>query len=152
MKNSSLTGSDVKNSSLTGSDVKDGSLTVKDFSGSVQGAQGPQGPKGDIGAKGDPGSSAVRLFASVSIAGVLGKNSGATAAQKDMVAPTGNYLVTFSTDITDCVYTATVGADDASYVPAILSTRRVGPDIVRVRAESNAGVPLDRPFYLAVHC
>ena len=61
VKNNSLTGADVKNSSLTGTDVKNKSLRPADFSGSVQGPQGPkgdtgpQGPKGDTGAKGDPG-------------------------------------------------------------------------------------------------
>ncbi len=58
IKNSSLTGSDVRSSSLTGSDVKDGSLSAADFSGSLQGAQGPagaQGAKGDPGPRGDTG-------------------------------------------------------------------------------------------------
>ncbi len=158
IKNSSLRGGDVRNSSLTGSDVKDGSLTAKDFNGSVQGAPGPQGPQGpqgatgDTGAKGDPGSSAVRLFASVASDGTLGRNSGATAAGR-YIAMAGFYVVTFDADLTDCVFIATVGTDDALIASGgMISTARLGKNTVRVATTSGAGSGLDRPFYLAVHC
>ena len=55
IKKNAVNGAKVRNSSLTGSDVKNRSLTAADFSGSVQGAQGPAGapgPKGDTGPAG----------------------------------------------------------------------------------------------------
>ncbi len=55
IKKNAVTGSKVRNSSLTGADVRNGSLTAKDFSGSVQGAQGSAGPKGEQGPAGPKG-------------------------------------------------------------------------------------------------
>jgi hypothetical protein len=54
IKNNSVAATDVKNGSLTGMDVRDKSLTANDFSGSVQGPQGPQGSPGPQGPAGSP--------------------------------------------------------------------------------------------------
>ena len=62
IKQNAVTGSKVRNSSLTGSDIRNRSLTAADFSGSVQGTQGPAGapgpagPQGALGANGATGA------------------------------------------------------------------------------------------------
>jgi hypothetical protein len=56
LKSNAVTGAKIKNSSITGRDVKNGSLSPSDFSGSVQGPQGPQGPGGPQGPAGAPGT------------------------------------------------------------------------------------------------
>jgi hypothetical protein len=53
IKNGTITGVDLRDGSVTGTDVKDKSLTEADFTGSLE---GPQGPRGEAGPQGPQGS------------------------------------------------------------------------------------------------
>lgn len=77
--------------------VLDGTLLANDF----KAGQIPQGPKGDKGDKGDPGTPAATFWANVSSTGILGTNSGATAASGTMP-----FTVTFNRSVADCAAVA----------------------------------------------
>ena len=77
----------------------------------AQGAQGSTGSAGAQGVQGAPGQSATKLFAAVDAGGTLTRSSGATSAQRTSA---GVYRMTFTTDITNCVYLATAGQDAGS--------------------------------------
>lgn len=142
LQRNAVTAAKIKANAVTGAKVKDGSLLSSDFKAGQlpAGPQGPQGPAGEA---------ATKLFASINEAGALVRGSGVVSSER---TTTGFYNVAFNKDIRQCVYVATVGNDTFSPVPAILSTDPLTSTTVRVRSESNAGAPYDRPFYLAVLC
>lgn len=107
-----VTAAKVANGSLTGADVKDQSLTPSDFSGSVQGPQGPQGVPGPQGERGLAGQDATKLFGYIRDSGSAGTatveyGSGVTAVED----PAGNntYTVTFARSLENCVVQAAQG-------------------------------------------
>ena len=115
------------------------------------GPSGPQGPKGDKGDKGDNGTSATALWAVVDPGGALARNKGAASSQK---LGTGDYLVTFSTDITGCSYVASIGGPTTQNNPGEISpAQRTGvAQAVEVETYNSAGANSDRSFNLAVFC
>jgi hypothetical protein len=93
-------------------------------------------------------------FATVSAAGALGANRGATAAAR---TADGAYTVTFANDISACAITAT----ESTVTNAGAASAQLGDDkktvAVRTRAGGGAdgtGTPdvTDRPFHLQVVC
>jgi len=114
------------------------------------GAQGPQGVTGAQGAQGVPGQAATKLFVAMDANGTLTKNSGATLADR---VSAGIYRIAFNTNITDCVYLATAGADAGSFIEDYhLYTSRTGTNTVNVEIFDEKNTPFDRSFYLAVFC
>jgi hypothetical protein len=92
-------------------------------------------------------------FARVNAAGALIAGRGATGA-----APVsdGTYDVTFSFDVTNCAYTATVNQVENSGAAA---ADQIAPTVVRVRTRRGGGSdgtgpadPENRPFSLVVSC
>ena len=74
--------------------------------------------------------------------GTLTKNSGATLADR---VSAGIYRIAFNTNITDCVYFATAGADAGSFIEDYhLYTSRTGTNTVNVDYTSLPG-PNGRP-------
>ncbi|MPY77129.1 MAG: hypothetical protein GEV04_01280 [Actinophytocola sp.] len=125
----SVTSAKVKNNSLTGADIKEGTL------GPVPLAL----RAGNV------------LFAAVNSDGGLVKNQGATSSSRPA---TGNYLVGFNRDITNCVYIATPG-DDVGFlsIPVVTYASRNGTNNVRVEFfRSSDNTAINRPFYLGVFC
>jgi hypothetical protein len=93
-------------------------------------------------------------FATVSAAGALGANRGATAAAK---TADGTYTVAFANDISACAITAT----ESTVTDAGAAAGQLGDDkktvTVRTRAGGGSGGtgttdPADRPFHLTVVC
>jgi len=116
----------------------------------VQGAQGSTGSAGAQGVQGAPGQSATKLFAAVDAGGTLTRSSGATSAQRTSA---GVYRMTFTTDITNCVYLATAGQDAGSlFFDYHLYTSRTATNTVNVEIFDEKNVQIDLPFYLAVFC
>ena len=119
----------------------------------VQGAQGSQGPPGATGAQGAqgvPGQPASNLFVAVDADGTLLKNSGATELSRSSA---GIYRIGFGANITNCVYLATAGQDDASLSEDYhIYTSRTGTSTVNVEIFDANNDAADRPFSLAVFC
>jgi hypothetical protein len=90
---------------------------------------------------------AANQFAAVSSAGTLGNTRGATASTSD---GTGTYLVTFSTDISKCAYTATITGATPGEVTTELAPSSTTQ--VRVRTFDPAGAAAARGFHLTVTC
>lgn len=68
---------------------------------------------------------------------------------------TGIYEVDFPSDVSLCVYTATIGTSPASFLaPAIVTvTPRLGnPDGIFVQTFSVSGTPENHPFNIHVQC
>src|SRR5215208_428011 len=96
----------------------------------VQGAQGQTGATGAQGAQGVPGQPASNLFVAVDADGTLLKNSGATELSRSSA---GIYRIGFGANITNCVYLATAGQDDASLSEDYhVYTSRTGTSTVNV--------------------
>jgi hypothetical protein len=128
----------------------------------LQGSQGTQGPAGATGARGEQGVAgqpgqpgqqgqpATALFVAVNADGTLSKNSGATLLSH---ALTGVYRIGFGANITNCVYLATAGQDDAALSEDYhLYTSRTGTSTVNVEIFDEKNNPFDRSFSLAVFC
>ena len=116
----------------------------------AQGSQGQTGATGARGAQGVAGQPASNLFVAVNADGTLSKNSGATALSRPSA---GIYRIGFGANITNCVYLATAGQDDASFSEDYhLYTSRTGTSTVNVGIFDAKNDALDRPFSLAVFC
>lgn len=83
--------------------------------------------------------------AQVSDAGVLSKARGAAKAEK---TATGVYDVTFSTDVSACLPTATVGGTAGGQ----LSVTQPSPTVVHVTTFDKTGTAADSAFSLLVTC
>jgi hypothetical protein len=88
------------------------------------------------------------LFATVSAAGVLGAQRGATAASNPSA---GNYTVAFADDISKCALAVTVNNNAA----AAIATAQLAADNKTVNVVTRdlpAGTPANEPFHLTVTC
>lgn len=68
---------------------------------------------------------------------------------------TGEYDVTFASDISECVALVTIGKDGTSLIPAFASASVAfadNNDLVRVRIYRDTGLEFDRDFYIALFC
>jgi hypothetical protein len=161
----------IKANAVNASKVADRSLLSRDFKvGQLPaGAQGIQGPKGDPcpptdanckGPKGDAGAAAAKLFATVDDSGnIIRGTQGVTGHWQ---GSGGDYIVTFPSDVSNCVPLAsetkfasgTLAADhqvipwlDADHPEAAQSN----PDAVDVAVLGSSG-RTSAPFELAVFC
>lgn len=127
-------------------------VAIAEDTSKQQGPAGPPGPKGDPGVKGDTGDPATRLWAVVSDAGALVRDSGAASASRE---DTGRYLVTFDQAITACSWTASL-AHPSNTAPASGAARTnwsgINNETIRVRTDDLAGAAADRPFHIQVFC
>jgi hypothetical protein len=149
----------LKANSVNSSKVANGSLLRADFrSGQIPaGPPGPAGPAGPAGAAGPAGpagaagASATSLWASVDSSGSLVRNKGVASSQK---LGTGDYLVTFNQDVTNCVYQATLGGPTTGlWAGQVTAAQRVNIAAgVRVVTQNSTGVTTDFPFFLSVFC
>jgi len=90
--------------------------------------------------------------ASVGAAGVLKLGPAGSSA---MLIATGTYEVDFPSDVSLCVYTATIGTSPASLVaPAFVtvSPRAGNADAILVQTFSVIGTLEKHPFYIQVQC
>jgi hypothetical protein len=128
MKPASINGKTIKDGSLTGADVADGSL---------EGA--------DVGL----------YFAVLTDEGVLVRSSGGVVGSRITGGDPGRYQVDFNRDITQCAWTATVGAVTAGTSQGQAGTGLLAgtTDTVRVNTvSSDAGNPVNRPIHVTVVC
>jgi hypothetical protein len=117
-----------------------------------QGEQGPAGPQGETGPQGPSGT---QLWAVVSAAGGLVRDSGVTG----VTGPSSNvFTVTFDQPVDDCAYlatagetgTATPGSEALGFaVPTGVSD---SASAVRVKTYDKGGSPSNRQFHLVVAC
>ncbi len=124
----------------TSTKVKNGSLLRADFkSGQIPaGPGGPRGPGGPGRSGGRGGRGATSLWAAVDATGTLIRNKGASSTQK---LGTGDYLIIFNQDVTNCVYQATIGGPTTNLFPGQVSAaQRVAlPAGVRVITMTSIG-------------
>jgi hypothetical protein len=126
-----------------------------------QGATGLQGPKGDkgdtgaTGAQGPPGTPATKFWAVLNDTGALDR--GASVASATRTGP-GDYRVTFTSNVSNCAYTASIGDVGSSSGSTGVVRTRSGPNTSSVVVEtffisSNASlIPTDYPIHLTVLC
>ena len=110
---------------------------------SLRGAKGPQGPVGPAGAP------AIRYFAVVKANGDLAAGNATSGGSGQS---TGNYVVGFAQPVTACAYSATLGTNDSTAVPAGRVTVRDAGGRVAVQTYDPGGAPADLPFHLIVAC
>jgi|SRR5215470_10149905 hypothetical protein len=68
---------------------------------------------------------------------------------------TGIYQVTFPSDVSKCVYTATVGDTPAGFPGpglVVVTPRALNPDAIFVRTFAPNGVSQNNPFHIQVQC
>jgi hypothetical protein len=119
-----------------------------------------------------PGERALQELAAPSAAGTLGVNTktysaivggagalrlGPAGSDAKLLA-TGTYEVDFPSDVSLCVYAATIGTSPAlSLTPiapgvVIVSPRSGNVDAILVQTFSLTGTPENRPFHIQVQC
>jgi hypothetical protein len=77
--------------------------------------------------------------------------SGASSASLGV----GVYQVTFASDVSKCVYTATVGDTPAGFPGpglVVVTPRALNPDAIFVRTFAPNGVSQNNPFHIQVQC
>lgn len=137
-----------------------------------KGPDGDKGPTGDKGATGDKGptgspgggggSSAAIDWAVVAGDGTLARSSDGSITARKLPVDEGTYSVTFTHDVTECAYEATIGkpntdaAEDPGFVTVVhLAEGEIGGEEgkgVLVQTYSTAGVLSNKGFHLSVFC
>lgn len=115
-------------------------------SGAVQSRHLAAGVKSAIGAAGGGGSKV--FFASVGAGGKAARGNATGAALEG----TGHYEVAFPQSVATCSFAASLGATDASEVPAGRITVHQDEDRVGVQTYDAAGSPASLPFHVIVAC
>lgn len=121
--------------------------------------QGPTGPPGPAGQQGPPGPAGdgVAGFAYVRFDGLVTRAKGVNSVQASTFAP-GLYIVHFSRDVTTCVASATLGADDVlpdGSVSLLISKPggALAPDVLQVFTRTGPGGPLaPKSFFVELFC
>ena len=162
IKNGEVKRVDLANNAVTSGKVKNGALLSRDFKAGqipagqkgATGATGATGPKGDKGDKGDAGAPATALWASVTGAGVLGRNSHAVSSSDLGTSGNGSYEVVFDRDVTGCIYLGTVGGPESVASAGQISITRLAdnPNALYVVTYTGSGSASDRSFYVGVFC
>jgi hypothetical protein len=152
LPHNSVGASQIRSSAVGSSEIKNGAVHLADIAKtttkSLRGAQGPPGPVGPAGA---PGAAAVSYFETVGSAGqfIHGNATGGRLT----VGGSGKYVVSFSRNVSDCTYTATLGGTDQATQPAGSATvNDAGGGQVGIQTYDAAGNPADRGFHLIVAC
>lgn len=93
------------------------------------------------------------FYAVVNSTGTLARGFNATAATR---VAAGNYIVTFSHNVSGCAFTATLGiAGNVGVSPPgeiTVATANVNANAVFVTTHNSAGVNTDRGFHIHVTC
>jgi hypothetical protein len=164
----------IKANAINASKVADRSLLSRDFKAGqlpagARGPQGIQGPKGDScpptdanckGPKGDTGAAAAKFFATVDDSGNIIR--GTQGVMGHWQGSGGDYVVTFLSDVSNCVPLAS----ETKYASGALAaghqvitwldadhpeTAQSNPDAVDVAVLGSSG-RTQAPFELAVFC
>lgn len=138
----------IRTSAVGSSEVRNRSLNTADLS--LTARRSLRGAKGDPGPAGPAGAPAVRYFAAISAPGQRIRGNATTASHTS--GGSGLYTVGFGTNVSACVYTATVGTTDGSPAPAGRATVRDEGGNVGVQIVDASGAPADLPFHLIVAC
>lgn len=113
---------------------------------------GPAGPAGPPGPQGEPGPPGTNLFAHVTDAGVL-EIGTAVSASRDS---TGNFVVTFGQDVSQCAAVAMPGTHDGGATSigarAYTDVHSDTPQDVTVSFRKGPSDPVDTDFHLIVVC
>ena len=128
MKEGSIKSKTIADGSLTGADIADGSLEAADTG---------------------------MYFAVLTDEGVLVRSSGGVVASRITGGDPGRYQIDFNKDITQCAWTATVGAVTAGTAQGQAGTGLLTATVDTVRVNtvtSNTGDPVNRPIHVVVAC
>jgi len=147
----------LQNNAVTSSKVKDHSLLKVDFaSGQLvagpRGSVGPPGPPGAAGARGPTGPAGAGgtsslEWAVVDATGNLARSSGVLSVGH---LGTGNYIVKFNKNISQCAWPATIrGSSFGMITTELLATTT---DTVQVRTRDPFNQVVDRAFHLVAVC
>jgi Collagen triple helix repeat (20 copies) len=121
----------------------------------LPGEEGPPGEPGEPGPPGEqgpPGEPATKLWAVVDHDGTLLRGSGVASVSHNSITAVGEYAVTFTQDVSNCAYLATVGGTGGRGEAAVSTSGATGQVGVRTYTEGGAFTPVDLPFHLAVFC
>ena len=151
LPHNSVGSAQIRTGAVGSSEIKKGAVHLSDIAKSttksLRGALGPQGPSGPAGA---PGAAAVSYFEVVGSAGQFVRGNGNGGGLT--VGGSGNYTVGFTRNVSDCTYTATLGATDQTVQPAGYITVHDAGGKVGVQTYDTAGNPADRSFHVMVAC
>jgi hypothetical protein len=92
---------------------------------------------------------ASNLFATVSAAGALGSQRGATSASN---TGTGTYNVVFANDISKCALGVTVASTDATIGSATIAADNKTVNVATRTVGAGGATAADEPFHLTVTC
>jgi hypothetical protein len=144
--------SELKTNAVTSRAIRGRSVMLSDLSvsarNSLRGAIGPAGPAGP------PGPGAQVLRAAVPSGGTVQRGNATGAAHQ---GGTNEYRVTFASDITACVATASLAAVPAGAgtdvpVAGRITVAQDQPTSVLVRTFAVDGTPVEQPFNVIVAC
>lgn len=141
----------IRTAAVRSSEVRDRSLGVRDLSldarKSLRGLGGPAGP---AGAQGPAGQNAAKFFAVVAPSGSFIRGN-ATSGGK--AGGFGTYLVSFSSPVSACAFSATLASTEGAAAPAgRVTVADSGGGGVIVQTYDAAGAAADLGFHLVVAC
>lgn len=138
----------IRSQAVNTSDIRNGSVLLTDLATSAKKSlRGQQGSTGPPGAAGQP---AVSYAAAVGSAGQFLRGNASSGGHTS--GGSGSYTIGFATNVSSCVYTATLGSTDSVSQPAGYVIVRDDAGKVGVQIYDTAGNPADRPFHLIVAC
>jgi len=105
---------------------------------------GPIGPTGNTGPTGNPGPAATTLSGSVAANGTILGGNGLTSVDE---FSTGNYVLTFDANISDCVPVASISGDVGE-----INDYVTGSDTVYVGTSDSTGAQAAQRFTIGVLC
>ena len=144
----------IKENAVKTPEIANRAVTADKLADGVEGLQGPEGPAGQ---------DATNLFAYVNDNGGAGTasivyGSGVTAV-RDPAGSGGNYLLTFSRSLVNCVVQASLGYGDPfgggpgeTNLFAFVAVDNGGPDQAEVFFENAAGTDTDTSFMVTAFC
>lgn len=93
-------------------------------------------------------------FAVLTDEGVLVRSSGGVVASRITGGDPGRYQIDFNRDVTQCSWTATVGAVTTGTAQGQAGTGLLAAtvDTVRVNTVTSDGAPANRPIHVVVVC
>ncbi len=141
-------GSELRSRAVTSRVIRDGSVTLREISSSarsqLRGQTGPPGPAGPSG------------IAYTAAVNATGNKVRGNASFSQQAAGSNETAVTFPSDVSQCVSTATLakveGTDPEDPPAGRITVARGGGATVLVRTFNEAGAPVGLPFHLIVAC
>lgn len=140
----------IRAGAVRSSEIKDRSIRLRDISVATrEDLEGRRGLPGPTGAAGPAGAAAVKYFAVANSSGRFVRGNAVSGGRE---AATGTYAVAFAQSVSGCAFSATIGTDDATLIPAGRATVSDLGGRVGVQTYDPAGAPADLPFHLLVAC